>query len=247
MNTNYPIAIIADIHGNRWALEAVLHDIEQKGIQLIVNLGDSLLGPLDPVGTANILIEQNIVSIRGNDDRVLLSPPADMASTQAFVQERLSDIHLQWLSKLQAMMIVDEKIFACHATPTSDDTYLLEKVTHSCVNIQDTQTLTTLVQSVAQSVILCGHSHLPRTIFLLNGKLIVNPGSVGVPAYTASLPYPHAMESGSPHAKYAILTQTDNSWQVKHILVPYDWEQAANVAKSYNRPEWARWIATGRV
>ena len=37
-----PTAVLSDIHGNRWALEAVIEDIENKGIKNIVNLGDSL-------------------------------------------------------------------------------------------------------------------------------------------------------------------------------------------------------------
>jgi predicted phosphodiesterase len=41
-------AVIADVHGNSFALEAVLEDIEQRGIQQIINLGDHLTGPLDP-------------------------------------------------------------------------------------------------------------------------------------------------------------------------------------------------------
>ena len=49
------LAVIADIHGNRWALEAVLQDIDRRGIQQIVNLGDHLTGPLDPAGTAEFL------------------------------------------------------------------------------------------------------------------------------------------------------------------------------------------------
>ena len=52
----HSLAVIADIHGNRWALEAVLQDIERRGIQQIVNLGDNLTGPLDPAGTADLLI-----------------------------------------------------------------------------------------------------------------------------------------------------------------------------------------------
>ena len=50
------LVVIADIHGNRWALEAVLQDIDRRGIQQIVNLGDHLTGPLDPAGTADLLI-----------------------------------------------------------------------------------------------------------------------------------------------------------------------------------------------
>jgi hypothetical protein len=45
------LAVLADIHGNRWALEAVLADIRGRGIRAMVNLGDSLYGPLDPAGT----------------------------------------------------------------------------------------------------------------------------------------------------------------------------------------------------
>jgi predicted phosphodiesterase len=41
-------AVIADVHGNRWALEAVLDDIARRGIRDIVNAGDHLSGPLDP-------------------------------------------------------------------------------------------------------------------------------------------------------------------------------------------------------
>ncbi len=40
------IAVISDIHGNRWALEAVLEDINRRGIKRIANLGDCLYGPL---------------------------------------------------------------------------------------------------------------------------------------------------------------------------------------------------------
>ena len=52
----HSLAIIADIHGNREALEAVLQDIDRRGIRHIVNLGDHLTDPLDPAGTADLLI-----------------------------------------------------------------------------------------------------------------------------------------------------------------------------------------------
>ncbi len=73
------LAVIADIHGNRWALEAVLQDIDQRGIEQIVNLGDHLTGPLDPAGTADLLIERTMLSICGNDDRVLFSAAEELS------------------------------------------------------------------------------------------------------------------------------------------------------------------------
>ena len=45
------IAVLSDIHGNRWALEAVLEDIERNPVDAVLNLGDVLYGPLDPGGT----------------------------------------------------------------------------------------------------------------------------------------------------------------------------------------------------
>src|SRR5581483_6251124 len=91
------IAIIADIHGNRWALEAVLADIDRRQIAQIVNLGDSVLGPMDPVGTADLLIARNILSICGNDDRILFAPPEQPSASQIFTQARLTEAHLAWL------------------------------------------------------------------------------------------------------------------------------------------------------
>ncbi len=93
-----------------------------------------------------------------------------------------------------------------------DETYLLEEVSAAGVFLRDAQPLAACVAEVAQPIILCGHSHLPRKVLLPDGKLIVNPGSVGLPAYTATAPYPHAMESGSPHAKYVILSKETDGW-----------------------------------
>lgn len=56
------LAILADVHANRWALDAVLDDIDRRGVDRLVNLGDSLYGPLDPAGTADRLIARGVPS-----------------------------------------------------------------------------------------------------------------------------------------------------------------------------------------
>lgn len=93
---NFPLAIIADIHGNRWALEAVLRDIERRHIQQIVNLGDCVLGPLDPAGTANRLMELDILTVQGNDDRVLLSPPEHPSASVTYTLKYLEQVPYNW-------------------------------------------------------------------------------------------------------------------------------------------------------
>jgi predicted phosphodiesterase len=240
------LAVIADIHGNRWALEAVLQDIDRRGIQQIVNLGDHLTGPLDPAGTADLLIERGMLSICGNDDRVLFSPPEQLSSSQRYTRDQLTEAHLNWLRSLPATAVVADELFVCHGD-LFDSPYLLEQVGASGVFLRSTREIEASVADIIQSVILCGHSHLPRTVSLPQGKLIVNPGSVGLPAYTMETPVPYAMESGSPHARYALLHKMRNEWQVEHVQVPYSSEDAAKVARDNQRSDWAEWLTTGRA
>jgi predicted phosphodiesterase len=242
-----PIAVIADIHGNRWALEAVLRDIDRRrGILQIINLGDHLTGPLDPVGTANLLLARDMVNIYGNDDRDLFLPDEEQSLSQKFTRERLSPEQLSWLKTFPESAVVAGELFACHGD-LFDAPYVLEQVEASGVSLRRTRDIEASVAHIEQSVILCGHSHIPRTVFLPQGKLIVNPGSVGMPAYTMDVPVPYAMESGSPHARYAIISKVRDQWQVEHVQVPYDWEHAANVARANLRFDWTEWLATGRA
>ncbi len=240
------LAVIADIHGNRWALEAVLQDIDRRGIQQTVNLGDHLTGPLDPAGTADLLIERDMLSICGNDDRVLFAPVEELSASQRYTRDQLTEAHMNWLRSLLATAVVADELFVCHGD-LFDSPYLLEQVEASGVFLRSTRTIEASVAAVAQPVILCGHSHVPRTVSLPQGKLIVNPGSVGLPAYTMETPVPYAMESGSPHARYALLSRVRNAWQVEHVQVPYSSEVAARVAHGNQRSDWAAWLTTGRA
>ncbi|MEO8973197.1 MAG: metallophosphoesterase family protein [Ktedonobacteraceae bacterium] len=240
------LAVIADIHGNRQALKAVLQDIDRRGIQQIVNLGDHLTGPLDPAGTADLLIERGMLNICGNDDRVLFSPAQELSSTQQYTKEQLTPVHLNWLRTLPATLVVGDKLFVCHGD-LFDAPYLLEQVETSGVFLRSTRAIEASVAAIAYPVILCGHSHVPRTVFLPQGKLIVNPGSVGLPAYTMETPIPYVMESGSPHARYALLHRVRKEWQVEHVQVPYPSEDAARVASKNQRNDWAEWLTTGRA
>ena len=93
---------------------------------------------------------------------------------------------------------------------------------------------------------LCGHSHVPR-IVTVGGVLVVNPGSVGWAAYSDTQPAPHAVEVGSPHARYALLTHTGAGWSPELRAVPYDWDAAARQAERHGRPDIAHAARTGRV
>ena len=242
------LAVIADIHGNIWALDAVLADIDGRGITQIVNLGDSLYGSLDPAATADRLIERAILSIRGNQDRIILEPGATALASpdHTFMTSRLRAEHYAWLRQQPTTTTIGA-VFCCHGTPSSDETYLLEHVTAQGVALQRAEHIAAQVHTIGAAVIVCGHSHVPRTVGLPDGRLIVNPGSVGIPAYADRVPVPHVMEAGSPHARYAVLTQQAAGWRVEHVAVGYAWQHAAAVARRHGRPDRAAWIESGRA
>ena len=242
-------AAISDIHGNIFALEAVLGDIAQRGIERIVNLGDHLYGPLDPIATAELLIPINLPSIRSNCDRWLyeagtIAPPG---RTIAKNRLALSEQHRCWLEEMPQTLQIDDDVLLCHGTPWADDVYLLEDVDQNGVHPRSVDDLAIHLSEVSAKLVLCGHSHRPGSAQLLNGTVVVNPGSVGLQVYTDESPYPHAMEAGTPHARYAVFTREDSQWQFEHLTVSYDWEQAAKLAEQNGRSDWARWLRTGRV
>ncbi|SFQ81918.1 phosphoesterase, MJ0936 family [Priestia endophytica DSM 13796] len=241
------IAVLSDIHGNNVTLEAVLLDISRRNIDAVVNLGDSLYGPLNPLKTFHLLMEHNIAHIMGNCDRIILEPSkAGAGSTIHYVKKTLTKEALDWLEHLPNSISIDDILF-CHGIPSSDQVYLLEEMTEVGGVLKNSEEIMRALEEVEQNIIFCGHSHIPRTVYLPNGKLVINPGSVGLPAYEDDLPVPHKMESGSPYANYTIIEEISNQWIVEHINVFYDWEKAAHIAETNERPDWAHALKFGRV
>jgi len=249
LSSDIELAVISDVHGNRWALEAVLADIERRGISDMVNLGDCLYGPLAPAETAEILLPLELPTVRGNEDRLILEAARDAAksATLSHVLRQLAPRHPDWLASLEESAVVFEHFLLFHGSPGRDDEYLLQEVTEQGVRPRTPEWLAAKLSSIEQPVVLCGHDHVPRTVRLSNGKLIVNPGSVGLPAYDDELPYPHVMEAGTPHARYAVVRRTEGEWRAEHVAVDYNWERAATVASDNGRPDWARWLRSGRA
>jgi predicted phosphodiesterase len=248
------IAVIADIHGNAPALEAVPDDIARQGIREIVNLGDHLSGPIDPARTAELLMARDIPSIRGNHDRALVTlDPADMILTDRFTHAVLSDKHFAWLASLPPTRS-QGPLFLCHGTPESDTTYWLEDVSpEGLVHRSDRARIETLAAGIASPILLCGHTHIPRLVTLGDGRLVLNPGSVGCPAYGDDAPVPHRVETGSPSASYAILdlsssdTSPPRQWDVTFRSIAYDHAAAAQLAEVHGRPDWAAALRSGWV
>jgi putative phosphoesterase len=240
------IAVVADIHGNLRALEAVLRDLSSQSPDIVVNLGDHLSGPLQAAATADLLISEDFVNIRGNHDRQLLDRPVDQmgqSDRAAFLQ--LNERHREWLRNLPPTLDLENGIHLCHGSPSDDLQYLLEDVQPDGVRLAAEDIISERLVDATSKLILCGHTHIPRTVSLPNGLQIVNPGSVGLQAYNDVRPCVHHMEKGSPHARYALLDHQDKSWRVTFVALEYDWHAASEEASCAGRADWAHALATG--
>ena len=246
------LGILADIHGNWRALEAVLDDAKRRGIREFVDLGDVLYGPLEPRLTYDLLRTVNLIGgVSGNQDRLVRDATLELRAKNAtldFVVDDLGPEPVEWLRRLPATAVVMGEILLCHGSPASDTAYLLEDVSsgkpvvRACGDI-----LRDLGADAQWPVVLCGHTHVPRLVQVAGGPLVLNPGSVGLPAYDDDTPAPHFMEAFSPHASYAVLEKSAHGWTASFHRVAYDWHAAAGRARELGRPDWARGIEFGRM
>ena len=243
------LAAIADVHGNYLALEAVLADIRAQGIDEIVNLGDMASGPLDARRTMDALMALDGVHVLGNHDRYLIDrPPEEMGSWDRPAHAQLDKRHLDWLRALPKTAVFRDRVFLCHATPAHDEVYWLETVLpDGTVRMSSLDAIEERAKGITQPLILCAHTHLARAVRLRDGRLIVNPGSVGSPGYRDVHPFPHVIEVGTPDARYAILELADGNWRVTFRHVPYDHDAMAALARHNGQPELASALGTGWI
>ena len=243
------LAILSDIHGNLPALEAVLDDIARRDIGQVVNLGDCASGPLWPRETLAGLIALQWPTVRGNHDRILgRDRPEAMAPSDRFAHAETESAQRTWLTLLPPALDLGDGVVAFHARPGDDDAYLLEEVAGGRLVAARPDKVAARLGGVGGTIILTGHSHLPSVVTLDDGRTIINPGSVGLPAYDDPSEPAHVSESGSPLARYAIITvEGGRLVRLDMIALPYDHEAAAARAEANGRPEWAHALRTGRM
>ncbi len=237
------LGVIADIHGNLPALEAVLAKLDALAPDLIVNLGDCASGPLWPAETTALLRSRTMSHVRGNHDRAMgAASPDELGTSDSYAWQALDSEARAWLAGLPAEITV-EGALCFHASPGNDSTYLIEEVQNGYLVPSPIPTIEQRLAGRAARLMLCGHSHQPRAARLNSGTIVLNPGSVGNPAYRDTKPA-HVSESGMPHARFAIVT-LGVAITIEHHLVAYDWERSAKRAEANGRADWAHALRTG--
>ncbi len=171
------IAILADIHGNLDALEAVLGALQAEPIDHYIVAGD-MVGYYDQPDAVCSRIRglQNASVVRGNHDDYVCgalepNPKNRDAYRVDWTRENLSQDNLAWLGGLpvaERMIFDDVLIAARHASPWDMETYLYPDTDISKITLKE------------REILVLGHTHYPMDRPAGAGR-IINPGSVGQP------------------------------------------------------------------
>jgi predicted phosphodiesterase len=224
------VAVLSDIHGVLPALEAVLAEPEVAAADRVVLTGDVAAGP-QPVEVLDLLREQGerVLWVAGNADRELVEyrrgeragipDPIGPHAARA-----LRDDQVDFLAALPATLTLTVRglgrVLFCHATPRDDE----ETVVVDSRPARWAEVFEGLADEVR--TVVCGHTHMPY-VRLAGGRLVVNPGSVGMPY-------------GRPGAHWCLLGPgTDLR------VTPYDVDAAvARLVAECRRPGTAAWADT---
>jgi len=182
------VAVLADIHGNLPALEAVLRDVDAAGVDAIVLNGDLADGPMPgPALDRLAALGDRGIWVRGNSDRDLAAAldgtfqPSGLdanapAEHYAWCAARISQAHRGRLAALPLTVTLDidglGPVTFCHGTPRDDNEFI-------CVDSPVGHYQAAFGGLAAQTVVL-GHTHMPFDR-LADTRRVINPGSVGMP------------------------------------------------------------------
>lgn len=137
-------------------------------------------------------------------------------------------------------------MLAFRGTPDSDSTYLFETVIGGTTRLANASELRDRTGANRARVFLCGYSHVPRVVSL-GVSLIVNPGSIGLPAFENDEPEPHRIETGAAVARFSIPRRIDERWHAQPMAIEYDHDGAGRRAERAGRIDWAQALRTGRL
>ena len=178
------IAVLSDIHGVLPALEAVLAEPDVASADRVVLTGDLAAGP-QPAETLDLLsaLGERAVWVRGNADRALVECRRGERETfpdpiSPWAAEQLRAEQVDLLAGLPLAVTLPVAglgtVLFCHATPRDDE----EVVLADSRLARWAEVFEPLDDSI--SAVACGHTHMPF-VRLAHRRLVLNPGSVGMP------------------------------------------------------------------
>jgi predicted phosphodiesterase len=218
-----PFAVFSDAHGNLPGLEAILADIDARGVAQTVCLGDLVgYGP-SPNEVAELVRERGIPTLMGNYDQGIGFETGDCGCVYKTDDQRAEGaVSLEWTQRAVTAVVkaylrtLEDRfvlrtphgeLLAVHGSPRRINEYLFED--------RPTSAMERMAREYPYSAILFGHTHLPYAR-RVGDTTFVNMGSAGRP------------KDGDWRVCYAIvdpMVAPDDPGFVEFVRVPYDYER----------------------
>lgn len=211
------LAVLSDIHGNLTALNAVLEDINKSEIDGYIIAGDHVIDCPQNNEVLEKIKNLDAYVIKGNREKYIMNYHNGMHSewdnhkqmaAVVWAYNNMDEDNINYIDNLPEQLNISlanmDTIRVVHGSPFNISEQLFpdkypERIEKS-------------LRSIKESVLICGHTHESWSK-IVHKKLVVNPGSVGIPF------------NDNMCAEYAILTWMDNRWIASHHQVKYDLEE----------------------
>jgi len=248
------VAVFSDIHGNIYALEAVLKDIASRRAGMIFCGGDLVGYGAFPNEVIELIRKHHIPTIMGNYDQGIGNDSDDCGCAYrdelskalgkrsiAWTKDKVTPENKAYLRNLLeriSFTVSGMKVLLVHGSPRRINEYLFEA--------RPVSSVVRLFESERVDIIVCGHTHLPYARDMIveegwetvtgpdgqqvmrkkaGGKyILINTGSVGKP------------KDGDPGASYALLDFEDGSLRYEIVRVAYDVEAMARAVEQSGLP-----------
>jgi predicted phosphodiesterase len=209
------LAILADLHGNLPALEAIIGDLSRQEIDAVIVAGDLVnWGPFSAQVIERVLAH-GWTTIRGNHELIVLdygTPRAPRAwdDLGAFpiprwlhsqIPKRLRNQIALWPDTLVIRPADGPPLRIIHGSPRDHAEPIYPGVGE--------EHLTAILAGIAETTIVAAHTHLPMDE-QIGPWHIINPGSAGMGL------------NGSFVARYTVLTSVGDGWRAQPREVAYD-------------------------
>lgn len=213
------IAVISDIHGNAWALRAVLQELDRLRPALVAVGGDLAFGGPAPAECVELIRRRGYPAIRGNTDEWVTDPAAAPDPISRWASERLGDAQRRYVASLPFLWRYAQgargDLVVVHATPWS--------ITEVVPPDAGPLLVERVFQEANAAAVVYGHIHVAHQR-RADSRLLVNAGSVGMPF------------DGDQRASFATLEETPEGWSAQIHRIPYDVDAAARASRKSDNP-----------
>lgn len=252
------LAIFSDVHGNPYALRAVLQAIRARGrYDALIAAGDLCLGGSDPSACADLLQEAGALAVYGNTEEYLREPnvpPPDLhhstkwdflSKVAHWTNERLTSQQREWLANLPFSLCFSpaandrDTLRVVHGNP-KDNLLMIYPAPEGQIALwgevrqpDEHPGLVEVLQPLPEGSILAfGHFHYTHER-IWRGVRLVNVACCSMPAI-----------DHDPRARFTEFEWRGGAWHLRRFWVDYDWRQEVAALEASDIPEVQNFIQT---